>query len=186
VVSSVRRRAKIGALLLAGSLALAGAGCGGSDEAETSSVDAWASGFCTALTSWTDELQQIGNEFNDPSSLNEDSIQDAVASVSDATDAFVDDVRALGSPDTESGDEVESAVDELADTLESSKADIEDAADGISGLTDLPGAVTAIGSALTAMGTAMQGAVTAIEDADVGGELETAFEQSDACNDITS
>lgn len=180
------RWTKIGALLLAASLALVGAGCGGSDEAEESSVDAWASGFCTALTSWTNELQQIGDDLQDPSSLNEDSLNDAAASVSSATDSFIEDVRALGSPDTEAGEEVRSAVDALTDTLETGNADIEEAVDDVSGITALPAALRAVGTALDSMGVALQDGITAIEDADVQGELETAFQQSDACNDITS
>ena len=36
------------------------------------------------------------------------------------------------------------------------------------------------------MGTAGDSAVKTIEDADVSGELKTAFDQSDACNELTS
>ena len=42
-------------------LALAGmaAGCGGDDESEADPTAAWASDFCTAVTTWKDELQSI-------------------------------------------------------------------------------------------------------------------------------
>ncbi len=183
----MRRPATIAVALLLAFVAFAAVGCGGDDEStSTTGADEWAAGFCSAVTSWTDELQTIGDEITDPSSLDADTLKDAGESVNSATETFIEDVQALGSPDTESGEEVRSSLDTLTDTLEAERADIEEAANGVSGLTDLPAAISTIGTSLTAMGTAFQTALEAIEDADVGEELETAFEDSDACAEITS
>ncbi len=130
-----------------------------------------------------DELRAIGDDLT--SSLSEDGLKDAAESVSSATDTFIDDVRGLGRPDTESGQEVESSLDRLSNTLETEKADIEQTVDDISGLTGIPSAVTAIVTSLTAMSTAFQTALESIEDADVGDELQTALEDSDACADLS-
>lgn len=175
--------------LVVASFALVASGCGGDDgSASGSPVDEWATGFCTAVTGWTGELQQIENDFTtDPGSFADaDALKDAVESVSSATDDFVADVRALGAPDTESGEEVRSSLDDLAETLETEKADIEQAAEDVSGLTDLPAAITSIGTSLSAMGAAFQTALEALESADVKGELEDALESSDACAELTS
>lgn len=181
----MRRMAPIASLLLV-ALVLAVAACGGDDESSTAApVDEWASGFCTAVTGWTDDLQQIAESLNDPSSLNVDVLQEAGQDASDATDAFVDELRALGSPDTESGNEIESSLETLSDTLETEKNDLSAALEDVESLTDLPSAVSAIGTSLTAMGSAFQNALEALESSDVDGELETAFENSDACDEFS-
>ena len=182
----MRRSAAVAAAAFLACFALAAAGCGGDDEsASASAPDEWAAGFCTAVSTWTDELQTIGDDITNPSSLNADALQDAAGDVSSATDAFVEDVRALGAPDTESGEEVRSSLETLADTVETEKTNIEQAADDVSGLTGLASAVSAIGTSLTAMGTAFETALEAIENADVGGELKTALEDSDDCAELT-
>lgn len=182
----MRRAATIAVSLLLTLFGLAAAGCGGDDESGSASgADEWAAGFCTAVTTWTDDLQTIGDEVTNPSSLNVDALKDSAGGVSSATDMFVEDVRALGAPDTESGEEVRNSLDTLSDTLEAEKADIEQAVDGVSGLADLPSAVSAIGTSLSAMSTAFQTALEAIENADVSGELETALQDSDSCAEIT-
>jgi ABC-type transporter Mla subunit MlaD len=181
----MRRPGPIALLLLVAALAIAAVGCGGDEEPSgATATDEWAEQFCTAVSSWTDELRQIGGTIDDPSALNTDALEQAARDVSTVTEGFVEEMRALGAPDTESGDDVRESLNSLADTLETEKADIESAVDDLSGLTDIPGAITAIGRALTAMGTAFENALSAVEDADAGGELEDALEQSDACDEI--
>jgi hypothetical protein len=166
-------------------LAFLSAGCGGGDESSTSTAAEWADGFCTTVTAWTDELQRIGDDLRDPSSISRDSLEQAANDVEAATDVFVEDVRNLGALETESSQAVDDAVQTLADTIESEKADLTAAVEGVSDLAEVATAVTAIGTSLTAMGTALQDALTAIENADVNRELETAFEQTDSCNELT-
>jgi hypothetical protein len=183
-LQAVRRR-----LALAGAvLALVGiaAGCGGDDSSDEDPTAAWASGFCSAITDWTDELQSVTSEFSDTSNLSEEGLQSAAEDVRSATDVLVDDLRDLGAPETESGDEVENSLNEFSDTLESETAEIEDTAQGVSSLTDLPAAITTITSSLSAMATSFSNALTAIQNADVGGELQTALEDSPECAGISS
>ena len=162
------------------------AGCGGDDEADADPTAAWASGFCTAITSWTDELESITSEFSDTSNLSEEGLRSAADDAKSATDQLVDDLRGLGSPETESSQEVETAVDGLSSTLEDEVAKIEEAADGVSGLTELPSAISAITTSLSAMSTAFADTLTTIQDADVQGELESALDDSPDCAEITS
>ena len=104
----------------------------------------WADGFCTAVTSWTDELRRIGDDLRDPSSLSIDALKQAAGDVNAATDAFVEDVRALGAPETKSGREVQDSLENLADTVDAEKAEIEEAIEDASGVTGAAAAVTAI------------------------------------------
>jgi hypothetical protein len=167
-------------------LAVVAAGCGGSDESSSASpTDEWASGFCTAITTWTDSLTSITDQFSNPSSLTSDSLTDAANDVKSSTDTLVDDLRALGTPDTPSGEEVKNSIDELSTTVESEVADIESAANDVSGLSDLPSAISSITASLSAMSTAFSTALQSVQDADAGGELQTALEDSPECADIS-
>lgn len=163
------------------------ASCGGDDEAsEDDPTAAWASGFCTAITSWTTKLENITSQFSDASNLSEDGLRSAADDARTATDQLVDELRDLGRPETESGEEVESAVDGLSTTLEDEAMKIEETADGVSGLTDLPGAISTITASLAAMSTAFSNTLSAISESDTRGELETALEESPECDEISS
>lgn len=166
-------------------LALVAAGCGGSDSDEDPTA-AWAAGFCSAITNWTDELQTITSEFSDPSNLSQDGLESAAEDVRSATDQLVDDLEDLGAPDTESGEEVRSSLDSLSSTLEAESGEIGDTVDGVSSIADIPGAVSTITASLSAMGTAFSETFQTIENADANNELQNALEDSPECADISS
>lgn len=167
-------------------LALLAAACGGDDEpaAGEATANEWADGFCTAVTMWTDDLEEIGDTVGDPSSLSVDTIEQAAQDANAATEEFVDDVRALGAPDTESGNDVEDAVEALADSVDTERDEIEQAIDDASGITGVTAAVATIGASLSAMATALQSTFETLENADLDGELQAALEQSSACDEI--
>jgi hypothetical protein len=166
-------------------LAVAAAGCGGDESSSASPTDEWAEGFCTAITTWTDSITGVRDRFSSPSSLTSEGLTDAANDVKSSTETLVDDLRALGAPDTESGEEVRTSIDELSNTLESEAAKIESAAEGVSGLAELPSAITSITTSLSAMGTAFSSTLQTAESADATGELRTALEDSPACADIS-
>jgi hypothetical protein len=165
-------------------LALLAAGCGG-DESSASPTEEWAEGFCTAITTWTDSITGVTAQFSSPSSLTSEGLTEATNDVKSSTETLVDDLRALGAPDTESGEEVRTSIDELSNTLESEAAKIESAAEGVSGLAELPSAITSITTSLSAMGTAFSSTLQTAESADATGELRTALEDSPACAEIS-
>jgi hypothetical protein len=170
--------------LLVASLALVAAGCGGDDEASADPTAEWAEGFCTAITTWTDSITEATDELRSLSSLNRDSFEQAGEDIRTATQAFGDDLRALGSPETESGDEAKQAIDDFATTLDEDSADIETAIQDVSGITDIPGAVQDITASLSSMNAAFSTMLKAIRTGDAQDELQTAFENADACDDI--
>jgi hypothetical protein len=176
------RRIVLASVVLA--LALAAAGCGGSDE-ESDPTAAWAAGFCTAVTDWTDALGDVTSQFTDTSNLNEDGLRSAADDVRTSTEQLVDEIRGLGAPDTESGEEIRSSLDELSSTLETEVEKISEAVDGASGITGLASAITAASASLSAMGSAFAGTLQSIGDSDVGGELQAALEDSPECAGIS-
>lgn len=179
----MRRVLTAGLLVLVLSLTLVSAGCGGDDEPEASPTAEWVDAFCTAVTDWTNELEQIGGTLT--SLLTTEALEEAADDVSTATDDFVEEVRGLGAPDTDSGQAIEDAVQDLADVAEAEKANVEEAVEEASGATGVAGAISTIGTSLSAMATAFQTTFQAFDDADVDGELETAFEESAACDEIS-
>jgi methyl-accepting chemotaxis protein len=181
---AVHRRLATAALVLA--LAGVAAGCGGDDSSEENSTAAWADSFCSAITGWTDDLEGVTSAFSDASDLSQDGLQSAAEDVRTSTEQLVDELRDLGAPPTESGDEIRSALDSLSTTLETQTSEIEEAADGVSNLTDLPGAITTMTSSLSTMATAFSSALTTIQGADVEGEVEAALADSPECAGISS
>jgi hypothetical protein len=164
-------------------LALVAAGCGG-DGDSGASPDEWADEFCGHVRDWENDLREIRDEFGDVSSLTADSIEQAAEDADAATDEFVENIRDLGAPDTDSGDAVEQEAEEFADTVEAEKEEIRDATEDLSDLGDVADAIGSVGESLSTLLSAGQETLEAIADADVGGEVRTALEESETCDEI--
>jgi hypothetical protein len=177
---------RLGALLtVVISLALMAAGCGGGDdESSATPVDDWAEGFCTAITTWTGQLEQAVKPLRNLSSVSRDKVEQAGAEIRTATDQFTDDLQGLGTPETDAGDEARQAVDDFKTTIDDDLDDIEQAVEGTSGVTGIKDAVTAITSSLTSMQQAFNKMVKSIRTTDSERKLRTAFEEADACGTI--
>ena len=185
------------------SFALVAAGCGGDDEPSTqttagasssgsssgssseSSAEEWAGDLCSALTTWTNSLEEAVKPLADLSSLSEESLQQAADDAKTATATLAGSLKSLERPDTDSGDQVASSVENLATELETGANVIENAVAAVSSAADLPSAVETITTTVTGMGHEVDTAVQSIEDADATGELTIAFDDADACGDLT-
>jgi hypothetical protein len=161
-------------------VALAG-GCGGDDDSGSSAATEWADGLCSAITDWTESVQATSNSLKG-GDLSEDSLKDAADDFKSATQEFVDDVRGLGTPDTDSGEQAKEEIDQLADSVDENVKKIEDAVDDGEGLATTVSAVT---TALSSMGAQLSAAFTSLEQLDPGGELEQAFRDADACDELS-
>ncbi len=167
--------------------ALAAAGCGGSSD-EGDATQAWAGGLCSALQTWSDSMQAASTTLQDTSSISPESIAGALGSVIDATSTLATDVKALGRPETESGQEAQQTVTELADTLETDAASLQKTLDtaggaGLGGVLDQLATVTrTLGSMASAVGQAFQ----ELQKLDAKGELQDAFESADSCDSLVS
>jgi hypothetical protein len=167
------------------SLSLMAGGCGGDDDSSSAApAEEWADGFCSALTMWTNDLEAAAEPFTDLSSFSEESIRQAADDAKNATETLTESMRSLGAPDTSSGDQVETAVDDLATELESGAQEIEDAVADVSSVADVPAAVGTVTATLSQLGREVGSALQTIGDADASGELETAFEDADSCDDL--
>ena len=164
-------------------LALLAAGCGGDDDGGGgASATDWANDLCSAITQWTTSVQETSNSLRG-GNLTEDSLKDAADDFKSATQEFVDDVRGLGAPDTEAGDEAKEEIDELADSVDENVKKIEDAVEDGGGVAATVSAVT---GALSAMGQQLAAAFSSLEQLDAGGELEDAFRDAESCDELSN
>jgi hypothetical protein len=155
------------------------AGCGGDDDDQSSS-QAWADDFCSAAADWRTTLEGIVSDFDSPSDLSADSIEDAVDEGLDATESFVDDVRGLGAPDTEAGEEVKGIVDDMASSVESTADELSDAVGDSSSFQDLLAVAPQVVASLEGLQQELRSSFDDLESLDTG-ELRDDLESNEDC-----
>lgn len=165
---------------------LAAAGCGGDNEPETAATTEWANDLCSAVTTWTQDLQATIDELSNLSSFSGEGLREATSDFEESTERFVEEVRALGAPDTEAGAEARDAVESLADTIQAEREEIEAAVEDASGVAGIASAASAVGASLSAMSEAFGQTFERLEGVDATGELEQAFEDAEACDELAS
>ena len=175
------------------SFALFAAGCGGDDESSSqttteastgASTGEWAESFCSALRAWKDDLEEAAEPLTDLSSLSEESLRQAAEEAKRATETLSESLNGLGRPDISSGGQVRSSVQDLATDVEDGADEIEAAVEGVGSVADIPSAIDTITTTVTDMGTEVDGAVQTLEDADLSGELVSAFADADSCGEL--
>ena len=165
--------------LLVAVLALTATSCG-SDE--STSAEEWIDAFCTAGLEWRTELERIGEEARDVTSLSIDRIEELADEGNAATEDFVDEVQALGRPETESGERIELSVDEFANTVEREQGEIEQAVEDVEGITDAANAAATVTTSVGEMFAALGDTLETLGSADADEELRAAFEESEVCD----
>lgn len=171
--------------LVIGLLAVSlGAGCGG-DDGGGSSADEWADDLCSAITTWSESITSTARSLGG-GNLTEAELKTAVDDFEGATNDFVEDVKGLGPPDTEAGQEAKESLDQLADNVEENVTQIRKAVDDASGVRGVVEAATAVSGALSAMGAELSSTFAELEQLDGAAELERAFEESESCASLRS
>ena len=146
----------------------------------SSSAEAWAKGLCGAVASWNDAITSAGTTLRDDPT--EDGLKSAADKVQSATQTLSDDLKSLGAPDTENGQQAKESVDELAAGLAGGLDEIQTAVEDASGLSGALAAISAVSTRLMAMGDQVSSTVQNLEDTQ--GELTDAFAQAESCNEL--
>jgi hypothetical protein len=173
-------RTAVGAAALVATVALTAAGCGGSSSSGTTATDTWASGVCTAITTWKTQLTTIETTVKS-GGLSKDSINTAVTQAKTATDTLAKDLKKLGKPDTQAGQTAKSEVEQLSTELSKNVQTIQDAVAGASGAAGVLTAVSTASATLVTMGQEVSTTLADLQKLDPKGELEKAFKQSSSC-----
>lgn len=177
----VNRRRPPLIVLLGATLLLAGCGGGGSSNA-ISTTD-WANSVCSAITTWTSSLKSAGKSLQG-GNLSKDSLKSAAKDIEDATSTFADDLKGLGKPNTETGQQAKESVDQLSKNIKNGADEIRSAVQGVSSLSDAQAALTTVGGTLQKMGTQVTSAFSKLGNLDPKGELKTAFKNADKCSSL--
>jgi hypothetical protein len=161
-------------------LATLAAGCGGkSKSSQSTSATDWANGLCSAVSTWSTSVRTQTSSLK--GNVTEDSLKSASAEVTKATDEFVDDLKGLGTPDTESGKKAKETLDKLGGQLKTDAQTIDKAVKDVSGTSGALQAVSTVSSTLVTVGDQVTTAFTNIQQLDTKGELDKAFKDAEAC-----
>ncbi len=179
-------RATLALIVLTAAVAAAGCGGGsksGSSSSKTSSADDWANGLCSALVTWTSSVKSATGSFK--GGVSKDSLESATGDIKTASNTLVTDLKDLGKPDTKAGQKAKDAVDHVAGEIEQDVKNMQNAVDKASA-TGVATAASSVAATLTSMGSQIGSAAGKIGDADPGGELEKAFQNSSACKTLSN
>jgi hypothetical protein len=178
-LDTVKRRRIL--LVAAGALAVAvaAAGCGGSEKSAESSTQAWASGVCSAVSTYVDSLKDAATTFS--GNVSAAGLADARSEAETATESFTTTVEDLGQPDTESGKQAKQAVDALAVQLGEAADELKQATESVTGTAGLMNAISVVATALAAARTKITTTVDELRELDRG-ELKQAFADADSCS----
>jgi hypothetical protein len=158
-------------------------------EDEPPTTAEWADSVCTSLLDWRasiSALTDLGGE-----SLSAETLRDRLDEAESATTALVTEVRELGPPDLEAGDDVEQALDDAVAGLEQSFEDVRSAAEEATeaeSQTELLGALAELADDFAALFDQAGDIVATLQSASLFGEasaeLEQAFAESETCRSL--
>jgi hypothetical protein len=140
----------LGLLALAVSTTLLIAACAGDDDskatpeasipaatapaatiAAATTPQVWAGDVCGALAAWEDSVKTIATDFSN--GISKDSLSQKIDDAGQATQDLVDQLEAIGAPDTDSGKKVRKDIDKLTTDMQ---AGVEDIKSQVETLTD--------------------------------------------------
>ena len=175
---------KIALIALILGLALVAAGCGGDDDetAEVTPTAQWAEGFCAAIADWLAELETATGELREYKTLSQEAFDQAGTDIRSATEDLATELRALGAPDTESGQEARQAVETFATAAEAGLADIEQAVDDVFGGTKISDAIVPVTAALTSINEAYTTLFESFKELEPRKELQDALKKAESCD----
>ena len=157
------------------------AGCGSKKPMTTAE---WANGVCSAVSTWKDSLTSAAEPLTS-GNISKDSLQSAADDAKSATDTLQSDLKDLGKPNIEAGQQAQDQINTLASDLQADVDTIKNATNGASGVSGIASAVTTAKTTVSTMKTQVSSTFTSLKQLDAKGELTTAFQQADSCQQLT-
>jgi ABC-type transporter Mla subunit MlaD len=173
------------ALVLSSALAFLAAGCGGGKSSE----EKWASSVCTNIANWKDQIQKevsdAQSELQSPSAGTMTAIKGNVQKASDATKQLASNLKALGAPNTSSGQQAKQQLDSLATQLENTVNMAKQTISSLpqnAGLTQIVNQLSTLGPELNSLVTNTKTTLNSIQSS--SSDLKKGFEQADSCKKL--
>jgi hypothetical protein len=158
------------------------------DDPETTAE--WADSVCSSLSDWRSSIATLVDPGDE--SLTAGALRDRLDQADTATNDLVDELRDLGPPDLDAGDEVQRALDSAAAGLAASWADVRSAAADAADAdrTELLGALAEVADDFAELAEQARDVVATLQSASLFGEasdeLEAAFAASSSCQQVTA
>jgi uncharacterized protein YoxC len=160
---------------------LVASGCG-SKKQPISTAD-FANGVCSAISTWTGSVKSAADSLKG-GNVSKSSLQSAAKEVESATATLESDLKSLGEPGTQAGQQAKSLTDQLSSDLKTGINSIKSAVSGASGASGIASAAATVAATLTTMSNQVTSTVNSLKQ--LGGQVKTAFEQSTACQKLSS
>ena len=158
-------------------------GCGGTGD--STSAEDLANSLCTSITTCSGSVKSAGESLRG-GNLSENSLKSATSDIRSATDKLASDLKDLGKPDTEGGQQAKDAIDQLSSDVKDGVNTMQSAVENASGVNGAVTAASSITATLSTMGTQVSSAASKLEQADPKGELDQAFKDAPACKSLTT
>ena len=118
--------------------------------------------------------------------VSKDKLQETTGNIKSATHQLAEDIKGLGKPDTEAGQDAKDAMDKLSQQIDGDVEEMQKAADKAgSTASGAVSAASSIASTLSKMGTQIGTAASQLQSLDAKGELEQGFKDAPACQNLT-
>ena len=158
-------------------------------EDEPPTTAEWADSVCTSLADWRGSISGLADVGDEP--LTADTLRDRLDEAESATSTLVQELRELGPPDLEAGDDVEQALDDAASGLQESFEDVQSAAEDATeaeNQTEFLGALAGLADDFAALFDQVRDILETLQSAslfgDASDELEQAFAGSESCQSL--
>jgi hypothetical protein len=151
---------------------------------KTSSPDAWASGVCSAVSTWLDAVDSTVKGLTSASSLDAAANQ-AKSGIQSATDTLETSIAALGVPSTGDGKKAKKQVDQLTDQLDSLSKSIQQLLGNPgSNPVQIAGTLAQVGADVGKAATEVKSTATALKGLKPNGALRQAFKTEPSCTQL--
>jgi hypothetical protein len=165
------------------------AGCGGSSSSSSSSPSPkdWANSLCSAITTWSTSVKTAGESLKN-GNLSKGDLKTTTTEIKDATSTFASDLKSLGKPNTDAGQQAKDAMNQLSTEV---KGDVDQLQSSVnaaagSGTKGVVSAASSIATTLSTMSTQIASAASKLQQADAKGDLEQGFKDAPACKSLSS
>ena len=164
----------------------AGCGGGGSSSSSSPSPKDWANDLCSAISNWSQSVQKSGKALQS-GKVTKDNLKSTTGDIKSATHTLAEDLKNLGKPKTQAGQDAKDAMDKLASEIDGDVEAMQKAVDNAgSSASGAVAAASTIASTLSKMGTQIGTASSQLQSADAKGELQQGFKDAPACQSLTS
>ncbi len=161
------------------------------DDSGSTDPSAWASSVCTSLSDWQSSITALADVSG--GELTKESLGEKLDTAETATEQLVTELKDLGPPDLEAGEELKQQLDAAADDLEASYelliSGAQDALDADSPAAFLQ-ALAALAPEFQNLLDQVRSTVTELENAnvveDAKAELQEAFAEAESCQALES